>query len=155
MNQRRSAHAANHSASETVPSLFRAITCVRRLLVSGAKGVTKLDSKLQGSLWPDEERQMQPQITEIEDDDDEDDGEYCQNPLCENKAYETVAATKSQPHDSTRNYCAACAEAYYVGVQHGRHHEAAVHGVTKDRGSSQEPPVRTGAAKNSDSDGGC
>jgi hypothetical protein len=45
---------------------------------------------------------------------------FCDNPLCENPAIETVSVSLELAGDSKRNYCAPCLEAYYVGVQHGR-----------------------------------
>jgi len=45
---------------------------------------------------------------------------YCDNPLCETEAVRTVSVSIKKPGDSTRHYCAACYEAYCVGVQHGR-----------------------------------
>jgi hypothetical protein len=44
---------------------------------------------------------------------------YCDNPYCESPAFETVSVSEESAGDSTRNYCAPCAEAYTVGVQHG------------------------------------
>jgi len=46
--------------------------------------------------------------------------EYCQNPLCENKAIKEVPVSVETASDQTRALCAACEEAYSWGVQHGR-----------------------------------
>jgi len=47
----------------------------------------------------------------------------------------------SKAHDGERYYCLRCMDLYLIGVQHGRFHEAAVHGTVPSEGSSQEPPV--------------
>jgi hypothetical protein len=54
----------------------------------------------------------------------------------------TVAVSVNKAHDETRNYCETCLDLYYVGVQHGRWHEAAKLGKKPGRDSSQEKPVR-------------
>jgi len=45
--------------------------------------------------------------------------EYCQNPLCENKAVEEVAVSVETSCDQVRALCATCEEVYKWGVQHG------------------------------------
>ena len=45
--------------------------------------------------------------------------EYCQNPLCENKAAKEVPVSVEAPGDQGRSLCAACEEVYTWGVQHG------------------------------------
>jgi len=45
--------------------------------------------------------------------------EYCQNPLCENKAIKEVPVSEETASDQTRALCAACEESYSWGVQHG------------------------------------
>ena len=45
--------------------------------------------------------------------------EYCQNPLCENKAVKEVPVSVERPSDQMRSLCAACEESYTWGVQHG------------------------------------
>lgn len=44
---------------------------------------------------------------------------YCDNPYCESPAFETITVSEERAGDSTRNFCAPCAGAYNVGVQHG------------------------------------
>ena len=45
--------------------------------------------------------------------------EYCQNPLCANKAAKEVLVSVEAPGDQARLLCAACEEVYTWGVQHG------------------------------------
>ncbi len=45
--------------------------------------------------------------------------EYCQNPLCENKAVKKVPVSVKTGFDQTRALCATCEEVYTWGVQHG------------------------------------
>ena len=45
---------------------------------------------------------------------------YCDNSFCESEAIETVSVSVDRAGDSKRNFCAACYEAYTIGVQHGR-----------------------------------
>ena len=45
--------------------------------------------------------------------------EYCQNPLCENKAIKEVPVSVRTTSDQVRALCAACEEVYTWGVQHG------------------------------------
>ncbi len=73
----------------------------------------------------------------------DEDGEqvFCQSEPCLAYATKRVAVSEEQPHDSFRNYCEACADIYYVGVQHGRFHEAALHKVEPGRDSSQDAPA--------------
>jgi hypothetical protein len=70
------------------------------------------------------------------------DGEevWCSSFACDARAVEEVAVSVNEPHDETRCYCEACLDVYYVGVQHGRYHEAALHGSSPGRDSSQELP---------------
>jgi hypothetical protein len=45
--------------------------------------------------------------------------EYCQNPLCENKAIKEVPVSVRTTSDQVRALCAACEEVYTWGVQQG------------------------------------
>jgi hypothetical protein len=45
--------------------------------------------------------------------------EYCQNPLCENKAVKQVPVSVREASDQKRSLCAACEEVYTWGVQQG------------------------------------
>lgn len=87
-------------------------------------------------------------MTDYDDDDDDylvdDNCEaiWCSSFPCEARAVEEVAVSVNKPHDDTRCYCEACLDVYYVGVQHGRFHEAALHGREPGRDSSQELPRR-------------
>ncbi len=45
--------------------------------------------------------------------------EFCQNPLCENKAAKEVPVSMEAPGDQARALCTACEEVYTWGVQHG------------------------------------
>jgi hypothetical protein len=67
---------------------------------------------------------------------------YCDNQWCECPATQTVKVSINKPHDGKRRYCDSCYEVYMIGVQHGRHHEAAVHGVQVGQDSSQDKPKR-------------
>lgn len=70
------------------------------------------------------------------------DGEvqYCDTFTCEAPATQRVVTSENKPHDSVRNYCEQCCDVYYVGVQQGRFHEAALYGAKPGRDSSQDPP---------------
>jgi hypothetical protein len=46
--------------------------------------------------------------------------EYCDNQFCENEAVKIVPVSVKRSGDSERKFCAACYEAYTIGVQHGR-----------------------------------
>jgi len=46
--------------------------------------------------------------------------EYCQNPLCENKAIKEVPVSVQTASDQMRSLCTVCEEAYSWGVQHGK-----------------------------------
>lgn len=72
----------------------------------------------------------------------DDNGEevWCSTFACEARAVEQVAVSVNKPHDDTRCYCEACLDVYYVGVQHGRYHEAALHGRAPGRDCSQQLP---------------
>ena len=72
--------------------------------------------------------------------DDDGDRCYCEATTCAAPATQRVVVSEEGPHDSTRNYCEQCADVYYVGVQHGRFHEAALYGAKPGRDSSQDPP---------------
>lgn len=65
---------------------------------------------------------------------------YCDAEMCSAPAMCRVAASVLAAHDETRNYCECCADVYFVGVQHGRFHEAAHQGKEPGRDSSQERP---------------
>jgi hypothetical protein len=71
---------------------------------------------------------------------DDGDVQYCGSASCEAPATQRVVTSENKPHDSVRNYCEQCCDVYYVGVQHGRFHEAALYGAKPGRDSSQEPP---------------
>ena len=58
---------------------------------------------------------------------------FCDNPLCETPAVETVDVSVKQAGDAERNYCATCLEVYYVGVQHGRMRTIAESGAGQER----------------------
>ena len=63
--------------------------------------------------------------------------------VCENcgaVASRKVPVSVNNPHDEKRHYCDACFEAYYVGLQHGRYHEAARYGCKPGRDSSTDKP---------------
>ncbi|MFC1605162.1 hypothetical protein ACFL5F_09075 [Planctomycetota bacterium] len=45
--------------------------------------------------------------------------EYCQNPLCENKAIKEVPVSVRTTSDQVRALCSACEEVYIWGMQHG------------------------------------
>lgn len=45
---------------------------------------------------------------------------YCDNEYCESEAVKTVLVSVRRAGDSKRRFCAACYEAYVIGVQHGR-----------------------------------
>ena len=44
---------------------------------------------------------------------------YCDNMYCESPAFSSVVVSEDKAGDSTRNFCAPCAEAYAIGVRHG------------------------------------
>lgn len=67
---------------------------------------------------------------------------YCQAEWCEAEATNCVAVSVDGAHDEFRHYCEACTEVYMVGVQHGRYHEAAAHGVKPGRDDSQTKPKK-------------
>ncbi len=46
--------------------------------------------------------------------------EFCDNQLCESEVVKIVRVSVRRSGDSKRKFCAACYEAYVVGVQHGR-----------------------------------
>jgi hypothetical protein len=46
--------------------------------------------------------------------------EFCDNQFCENEAVKTVPVSVRHSGDSERQFCAACYEAYTIGVQHGQ-----------------------------------
>lgn len=70
---------------------------------------------------------------------EEDDDELeCQ--LCDNIAVYKVAVSINTSHDSEYRLCYGCYQAYLVGVQHGRWHEAVRLGTVPGRDSSQEKP---------------
>jgi len=45
--------------------------------------------------------------------------DFCQNPLCENKAVKEVPVSVLTTSDQVRALCAACEEVYTWGLQHG------------------------------------
>jgi hypothetical protein len=72
--------------------------------------------------------------------DEDGDQIYCENDLCEFPAIKRVAVSENSVRDAKRDYCASCEESYSVGVQHGRHFEAARHGVLPGREDAQGKP---------------
>jgi len=50
---------------------------------------------------------------------------FCDNGSCENEAVDRVPVSVNEAHDEKRRFCGPCQEAYTIGVQHGRFHEAA------------------------------
>jgi len=44
---------------------------------------------------------------------------YCENEFCESEAVTKVRVSVHRTGDSVRYFCAPCAEAYTIGVQHG------------------------------------
>ncbi len=58
--------------------------------------------------------------------------------FCEARAINRRIVSVERPHDDTRNLCQSCDAVFMVGVQHGRYHEAALHGTQPGRDSSQE-----------------
>ena len=44
---------------------------------------------------------------------------YCDNQFCESPAFTKVRVSVHRSGDSVRHFCAPCAEAYTIGVQHG------------------------------------
>ena len=64
---------------------------------------------------------------------DDDEVKFCDNTHCDAEAIETVDVSVKQAGDEERNYCGACLEAYYVGVQHGR--KIAKAGLPDEQGS--------------------
>jgi len=86
-------------------------------------------------------------LLDLPDEDDEEDDEEealgdCDGINCLGEATTTVAVSVNKAHDETRNYCESCLDIYYVGVQHGRWHEATKLGKAPGRDSSQDKPVR-------------
>lgn len=59
--------------------------------------------------------------------------EYCQNPLCENKAVKQVPVSVREGSDQKRSLCAACEETYSWGVQQG---------TMSQKGLPIEPPPK-------------
>lgn len=50
---------------------------------------------------------------------------YCENEYCEGEAEKEVPVSEERAGDSTRWFCAACENAYTIGVQHGTFTEKA------------------------------
>ena len=84
--------------------------------------------------------------------------EFCENEHCENPGFKVVSVSVAKPSDQTRTLCAACEEAYSIGVQHGTitaHQELAVRYVEKLMaadgfvvlGLNQSDPSRHGACE--------
>lgn len=65
---------------------------------------------------------------------------FCDTDCCEATAQHRVVVSVEQGHDETRNFCCTCHGVYEIGVQHGRFHEALLHGQDPGRDSSQEYP---------------
>ena len=68
--------------------------------------------------------------------------EYCQNPLCENKAIKEVPVSVETASDQTRALCAACEESYSWGVQHGRCVSSGLRIEPPPKEKSEEPLFR-------------
>jgi hypothetical protein len=81
-----------------------------------------------------------PDDDDDDDNDDSDTEEFCDIDVCNAPAAETVVVSVNSPGDETRNFCYGCYQAYMIGVQHGRFHEAARHGTVPGLDSSQDPP---------------
>lgn len=84
-------------------------------------------------------------LLDLPDDDDDDEEESlgeCDGSCCLAEATTVVAVSVNKAHDEQRQYCEACLDIYYVGVQHGRWHEAAKLGKAPGRDSSQDPPEK-------------
>lgn len=67
---------------------------------------------------------------------------YCDSEGCHADATEQVKVSVDKAHDDTRNFCDSCFYTYLIGVQHGRFHEAALHGTVPGRDSSQNKPKK-------------
>jgi hypothetical protein len=65
---------------------------------------------------------------------------YCENQYCDSLAEHVVPASSDKAHDGVCCYCEACVDVYFVGVQHGRYHEAACHGEAEFRDNSPMVP---------------
>lgn len=64
--------------------------------------------------------------------------QFCQNTHCESEAREQARTSTLGPHDGTMYLCGGCYNAYMIGVQHGRFHEAAERGDKPGGSDSQE-----------------
>ena len=84
--------------------------------------------------------------------------EFCENEHCANPGFKVVSVSVAKPSDQQRTLCAACEEAYSIGVQHGTitaHQELAVRYVEKLMaadgfvvlGLNQSDPRRHGACE--------
>jgi hypothetical protein len=75
----------------------------------------------------------------------------CESSYCEAEATAKFAVSENEPYDETRNYYEACREIYYVGLQHGRYHEAIRYGLKPGRESASQTddkPTSEQIAKN-------
>lgn len=66
---------------------------------------------------------------------------WCDTAACDAMAVACVPVSVNKPHDDSRCFCDACYSAYVIGVQHGRHHEAAIDGKQPSRGDYLTPPA--------------
>lgn len=78
------------------------------------------------------------------DDADQNDGSlgFCEGTACEAPATEILMVSEGAPHSGSRRFCDQCTEAYWVGVQHGRYHEAAIYDKSPAPDHSQTLPPR-------------
>lgn len=78
------------------------------------------------------ELEYDDEIEDIEDDDDEE-LTFCENEYCENEAFKEVPVSVNRAGDETRWFCAACENAYAIGVQHGMFTERADHSSRRSK----------------------
>jgi len=58
---------------------------------------------------------------------------FCDVESCDSEALAVVPVSVNAPHDDHRHYCDSHYQVYLIGVQHGRFHEAAVHGAAPSK----------------------
>ena len=76
------------------------------------------------------------------------DSSFCDSVYCEAEATASVKVSINAAHDAERSYCESCQDVYYVGVQHGRFHEAANYGLQPLEDTAQKKPTPEQIAKN-------
>jgi hypothetical protein len=69
---------------------------------------------------------------------------WCDIEGCSDQAVSCVPVSENKAHDSTRCLCASHHEAFVIGVQHGRFHEAEHLGLTPSRGAYLDNPSEEG-----------